>query len=333
MPPNYANQIHALDDDDLERLVDAWQTRKTAEYDGTERFSGARDMGRDVVGYITSQRLDGPWHNFQCKQLKTQLTKPALLRELAKIIFHSSCGHFQLPERFYFVAPRGLNRKAKELISQPSKLAAAMIDEWDESCAQYLVQNETHELTDKLRKVISAFDFTSVDAIDSRKLVADPAMKAVLVEWFGADPGPAPSGVVPESVAGEEFGYFDQLAKAYGARSGTVYASRQAALDCEKHGKQLSVQRTRFFEASYFKRYYRDNTPRGVVEAFETDVYYGVLDIHQGAHADSLAKVDAVMSQAAVIQVSGVLGPYARVPVKQGTCHHLANDGILPWTD
>jgi hypothetical protein len=333
MPPNYANQIHALNDDDLERLVDEWQTRKTTEYAGTERFSGAGDMGRDVVGYVTSQRLDGAWHNFQCKQLKTQLTKPALLRELAKIIFHSSCGHFPLPERYYFVAPRGLNRKAKELISQPSKLAIAMIEEWDENCATHLVQNETHPLTDGLRAVINAFDFTSVDALDSRKLVADAAMKAVLVGWFGADPGPAPSGVVPGSVQVEEFGYFDQLAKAFGARSGTVYANRQAALDCDKHGNQFKIQRTRFFEAAYFKRYYRDNTPQGVVEAFETDVYHGVVDTHQGVHADALAKVDAVMSQAAVIQVSGVLGPYARVPVKQGTCHHLANDGILPWTE
>ena len=333
MPPNYANQIHALNDDDLERLVDVWQTRKTADYVGTERFAGAGDMGRDVVGYVTSHRLDGPWHNFQCKQLKTQLTKPAVLRELAKIIFHSCCGHFPLPERYNFVAPRGVNRKAKELISQPSKLATAMIDEWDENCAGHLVQNETHVLTDKLHAVISAFDFTSVDAIDSRKLVADAAMKPVLVEWFGADPGPAPSGQVPDSVAAEEFGYFDQLAKAYSARSGMFYPDRQSALDCKKHGKQFKVQRTRFFEAAYFKRYYRDNTPRGVVEAFETEVYHGVVDTHQGAHADALAKVDAVMSQAAVIQVSGVLGTYARVPVKQGTCHHLANDGILPWTE
>lgn len=289
-------------------------------------------MGRDVVGYVTSLKMDGLWHNFQCKQLKTQLTKPALLRELAKIFFHSSCGHFPLPEKYFFVAPRGLNRKAKELISQPSKLASAMIDEWEEICASHLVEDEIHVLTNELRVLIASFDFTCVDAIDTRKLVADPAMMAVLVEWFGADPGPAPSAVVPGDVQVQEFGYFDQLIEAYGDRSGTVYASRQAALECETHGKQFENQRTRFFEAAYFKRFYRDNTPSGVVEAFENDVYHGVVDTHQGIHPDALAKVEAVMSQAAVIQISGVLGTYARVPVKQGTCHHLANDGILPWT-
>lgn len=333
MAPNYANQIHALNDDDLERLVDDWQTRKTAQYAGTDRFSGAGDMGRDVVGYVTIQRMDGPWHNFQCKQLKTQLTKPALLRELAKIFFHSFRGHFRLPEKYFYVAPRGLNRKAKELISQPSKLADAMIVEWNEICASHLVENETHHLTDELRAVILAFDFTCVDAIDSRKLVADPAMKAVLVQWFGADPGPAPTGVVPGDVQVEEFGYFDQLIKAYAARSGTAYANRQAALDCATHGKHFRNQRARFFEAAYFKRYYRDNTPQGVVETFENDVYHGVVDTHQGNHVDAVAKVDAVMSQAATIQVSGVLGPYARIPVKQGTCHHLANEGLLPWME
>lgn len=76
MPPNYIRQIDALDDDELERFVDDWQTRKATIYMDTERYSGAGDMGRDVVGFLSNQRLEGAWHNFQCKQLKKTLTAP-----------------------------------------------------------------------------------------------------------------------------------------------------------------------------------------------------------------------------------------------------------------
>jgi hypothetical protein len=68
-----------------------------------------------------------------------------------------------------------------------------------------------------------------------------------------------------------------------------------------------------------------------VLETFEKDILHGIFDTHQLAHSDTLAKIAAVMAEAKGVSVSGVLGRYARVPVKQGTCHHFANDGRLPW--
>ena len=42
-------------------------------------------MGRDVTGYVTDKRMEGPWDNFQCKQLGAKLSENAAFIELGKI--------------------------------------------------------------------------------------------------------------------------------------------------------------------------------------------------------------------------------------------------------
>ncbi|MDZ4790803.1 MAG: hypothetical protein SGJ17_06260 [Hyphomicrobiales bacterium] len=123
--------MYNITDDDLERFVTDWVSTLEAEYPGGyDRFSGPGDMGSDVVGYLTKQRLDYGWHNYQCKQLKRPLDHGGVLLELGKIFFHSAQGHFGLPENMYFVAPRGVSRTAKAFESKPSALGTALIDQW-----------------------------------------------------------------------------------------------------------------------------------------------------------------------------------------------------------
>jgi hypothetical protein len=80
---------------------------KTASYHSHKRFSGPGDQRRDVAGYVTPSRLEGPWHNYQCKQLLTRLTEPDAIKELGKVFYHTSQGVYPLPSRFVFVAPKG----------------------------------------------------------------------------------------------------------------------------------------------------------------------------------------------------------------------------------
>src|SRR4051812_32639860 len=60
-------------------------------------------------------------------------------------------------------------------------------------------------------------------------------------------------------------------------------------------------------------------------------VFHGTAETHRLDHPDALARVDAVMTQAANVQPAGALFRYARVPVKQGICHHFANEGQRTW--
>jgi hypothetical protein len=82
-------------------------------------------------------------------------------------------------------------------------------------------------------------------------------------------------------------------------------------------GQHFQVQREGFFDAVAFQRYYRDSTEPEVLVNFEKDVFHGVFDTHSTSHADTMAKIAAVMSEAKSVQVSGVLQKYARVPVNR----------------
>jgi hypothetical protein len=329
--PNYAAQIMALPDERLEAFVSDWLAHRTKDYCAKERWSGPGDMGRDVVGYLTSQRHEGGWDNFQCKQLLTRLSEKSAFVELGKIVMHAANGAYILPRAYYFVAPRGVVRNVQAFIAHPERFRQAFLDRWDADIAPLLVENRTILLTDAIRKAIGSFNFQQVYSLDAVRLVEDPYVKPVLVHWFNDDPGPSPVGVAPDAVQAEEAAYIGQLVELYGERAGQVFAGPDGVLQHPDWGTHLRNQRTRYFEAAEFERYYRDSTPPDYLAAFKDEVYHGVADIYADVHRDGLDRVTKVLAQAASVQPSGVLGRHARVPVKQGTCHHFANEGKLPW--
>lgn len=331
MLPNYAIQISTLPDERLEALISDWIARKTNIYHSHERWSGPGDMGRDVVGYVTAKRHEGEWDNFQCKQLRARLSEASAFIELGKIFMHAANKVYSLPRAYYFVAPQGVVRNVKDFVAHPERFRQAFFDRWDNVIAGALVENATIDITDDIRAAILAFDFKQVFALDAVALADDSAMRPVLVHWFSADPGPAPSGVVPEKVNSAEVAYVGQLVDVYGERAGSSFPDADAVLTHPEWGPHLWNQRTRFFEAAAFERYYRDSTPPEYLAAYRKDIYHGVVDTYIDTHRDGLDRVTKVMSQAAQVSPAGVLGKYAGPAVKQGTCHHFANEGQMPW--
>jgi hypothetical protein len=184
--PNFAIQLTALPDERLEAFVSDWLTNRTKDYDSCERWSGPGDMGRDVVGYTTSQRHEGAWDNFQCKQLCSKLSEKSAFVELGKIFMHAANGAYTLPRSYTFVAPRGVVRNVHSFIAHPNKFRQAFLDRWNESIAPSLIENAVVLLTDEIRAAIEAFDFEKVYSLDAVRLTDDPSAKPVLVKWFGS---------------------------------------------------------------------------------------------------------------------------------------------------
>lgn len=328
----YHRQILALDDENLERFVRDWIARKTSDYVEVERFSGAGDQGRDVVGFKTDRRHEGPWDNYQCKQYGRTLQPAAALLELGKILHFAEQGEFTPPTGYFFVAPRGMSRDLEKLIFNPTALRAELIARWDTACAKKIVSGKTIPLSASLRKVIEDYDFSCVKRITVDTILDDPFIKPVLAKWrIAEDPGAPPRGIVPATVDVREQPYLDQLIDAYSERCGSPFAGHDAVCEHEEYGPHLQEQRLRFFEADAFNRFYRDNTLEEDLEALHDDVYHGVTGPYRARHVDALTRVDAVMSQAAAVTPAGLLARHARVPVKQGFCHHFANDGKLVW--
>jgi hypothetical protein len=328
---NHGAQICALSASQLEEFVDDWIAQRIKEYHSHELWRGTGDMGRDVTGYVTDRRLEGEWHNFQCKQLTSKLSERAAFVELGKIFMHAANGEFSLPKAYYFIAPYGLVRKVRDLIAQPEKFRQAFLTSWDTEIAPHLVQSQVIKLTPAIETKIKAFDFIHVDWLDATRLANHPACKPSLVKWFDEDPGPWARGTVPDAIQPNESSYIGQLLKVYSQKGTGNYADAAAGFACPDVGPNLRQQRMRFFDSIAFERFYRDSTPKEYLKNFRDEIYLGVVDVHEGTHVNQYVRLGQVMTQAAVLQVSGVLGKHASPPVKQGTCQQLAQEGQLPW--
>jgi hypothetical protein len=329
---DYSRHILALDDADLERFVLRWLTVMTnPKYESCQRFAGSRDMGRDVVGFLTKDRHEGPWHNYQCKQLaQRNLGVGTALLDLGKVLHFSHQKKFLLPDQFTFVAPRGLARTLEDLIFNPTELKRAIITNWDDYCATKIERGQTIPMDASLRAHIETFDFSRVDRRSLDDILVDPAAMPALAAMFGTDPGSPPQGVVPPTVAPHELRYADALLDAYGERDGCTYTDHDKIIAHAKFGQHFCEQRERFYAADAFARFYRDNTLAEETDALEDEVYHGIIEKHREAHADSLTRVNAVMAHAATVVPSGPLARHARVQVRQGICHHFVNNQRIP---
>ena len=214
MRPNYAILVRALPADSLEDFVNDWLAQRVKDYVGFELWRGTGDMGRDVTGYLTAERMEGPWDNFQCKQLAAPLSETASFIELGKIFRHSA-GAYSLPRSYTYVAPRGVSRGVRQLIAHPERFRREFLGRWNAEIASRLVERQVIPLSIEIEAKIMAFDFQQVHWLDAARLVNHPAAKPALVHWFGDDPGRSPRGAVPAQVQLEESAYIGQLLRLY----------------------------------------------------------------------------------------------------------------------
>lgn len=327
----YLRSILALTDVELEQFILDWVNVKKQQYVEVVRFSGSGDMGRDVVGFVTDKKHEGEWHNYQCKQYRKSLPTDVALHEIGKIIYFSTLSNFILPEKYFFVAPKGVNRNLEKLLFNPTQFKNELIAKWDEYCSKTIVENQTIPLSDELKNTIENYNFSTIHKITIDDLLRDPHINSVLFKWFNADPGPSPKGVVPSELKDHELPYISQLLEAYSEKEGALINTIEDLQKFPTHCDDLKNQRERFYEADAFKRFYRDNTNSETMVVYEEDIFNGVIDVAMKDHENSLNRIRSVMSQAASVNPSGVIGKYARVSAKQGTCHHFVNDNRLRW--
>lgn len=329
-----AIRLQEIDDAELEEFIEIWVERRSTAYQRVERIGAANDKGRDVIGFMTGQRHEGPWDLFQCKR-KTRngkLGMPEAMTELGKLFHHHVGGAYRtLPVSYVFVAPRGVVGPLRDLILNPSTIGPYLIANWAAHCEKNITARASVALTPEIRAAIEGFDFARVTYLSAPMIVKDPHAGPALSKVLGLIPDEAPAGVVPADIQAEEIHYLEQLRQLYGEASGSGFASVDDVLADPSHGDHLRRQRTRFFEAASFERFHRDNVAPGALETFRDDIYYGVVEVYEEAHSTRLARVNAVMTSAGHLPAT-LLGRATRPPVRQGLCHHLAGEGRLSWT-
>ena len=153
-------------------------------------------------------------------------------------------------------------------------------------------------------------------------------------EHMDIDPGQAPVASlhdVPADVGPDEQAYAGQLATVYGQHRGGVFCDYNELASDAVYGPQMINSRRRFLEHRAFSLHFRENMPEGTVDRVNVDIRDHIIDIHSSTAG--YQRLTEVMKHAGTADVSGPLGKHKRVTtaVKQGACHHFANEGDLPW--
>lgn len=332
IPPQ--QRILTYSPDQWEEFVQEWAhyCLKRA-YKQVQRFSGAGDMGIDIAGFSDDSRLQGIWDNFQCKHYGQALKPGDVWAEFGKIIWYSFTKQYVPPRRYFFVAPRGTGPKLTHLLANAAKLREELIANWDKNVKDSITSTQAVPLDAALLAYVNAFDLSIFVAKTSLELIEDHRSTPAHAQRFGGGLKPRPASYKPPAtVAPGESRYVTELLGAYGEHTGTTFVD-PAALSPLKLKEHFRRQREAFYEAESLRVFARDTVPPGTFESLQEDIYTGVIDTHDDAHADGYQKVCAVTTAAKAVQITAnALITCTNPKDRDGICHQLVNEERLRWT-
>ena len=148
-----AIRLQEIGDAELEEFVERWLDRKAGKFVHVLRIGAANDKGRDVIGFLSDCRHEGPWELYQCKR-KTRDKKTgrsrgnggvgqAFLSSRRRRVCDASDGVL-----LCCAAWRRWN--VTGFIVKSVKIGPYLIGHWDQYCAEYITSTKV-PLTSEIR--------------------------------------------------------------------------------------------------------------------------------------------------------------------------------------
>ena len=322
--------VRAYDSTEWEVFISEWQ-KGLHQYAAVKRMGGAGDHGRDVIGLTDAAGCQGVWDNYQCKHYEGLLSTPIACEDAGKIIFHAFRGVFVPPRRCTFVAPRGPKTELRDMLLNPAKFKDEVLSTWDVRVAGRVVAGEKHALTGPLAAYVAGYDFSSFSYATLDEILDDHRKTAYWASRFGGQLPPAPKGLAPEKIADTESVYVGKLLAVYAETTGSDIDCVERLEPHTELADDLQKQRIRFYDAEAFIAHYRDQTEPGTVEDFAEQIFDS---IEPTLSSSGLAqqRLAHALTAAAQSSPASVVTSGAKVRVKQGVCHQLANtDNRVCW--
>lgn len=321
--------VRAYDSTEWEIFISEWQ-KGLQGYFAVKRLGGSGDHGRDVIGLCGPEACQGVWDNFQCKHYETPLATPKACEDAGKIIFHAFQKEFAPPRKCIFVAPRGPTTELRDMLLNPDKFREEILATWNTRVARHVVTGETYKLAGVLETYVQNYNFTSFGYATLDEILDDHRKTAYWASRFGGQLPPPPPGQTPDTIAATETVYVAKLLDVYAEITSEPIST---AADLSSHpewSEDLQRQRIRFYDAEAFMAHYRDQTEPGTIEDF-ADQIFDAIEPSLGALGSGHVRLTAALTTAAQATPASVLAPQAKVRVKQGVCHQLANADRVTW--
>lgn len=300
-------------------------------YAVVKQLGGAGDGGRDIEARFTSALTADSWDLYQAKHYIAGLRPADVFPELAKFFIHLVAGTYPAPRHYLLCAPRGVGNALHTLMSKPMEFKTRLLEDWE--AGKTGLQGRSAELTQPVRDLISAYDFSTIIECQLRDLLAWHEMnRAKHYELFAIEAQRGDDAAAPALPTAEEQAYIEELRRLYEEHAKQPLTLQEVLQD-QRYDEHLQGHRAYFYCAEGLKMFSRDLYGEQEFTALLEMVLVGVRpSVNSLKHNTGEERLYAGVAMATALKVNdSVLALRLRPGDLPGTCHHLANEGKLKW--
>lgn len=332
-PVTPQQRIYFYSSDEWELFIREWATALSEEYVQIKRLGGPNDKGVDVAAFKTKNGFEGAWDCFQGKHYSAALTLSDAIPEMVKIFAGVVTGHYEMPDQYAFLAPRGCGPSLNRLLSSPTKLREEFLKQTEPGATH--VAHLREESLHKIRKLATATDFSVFQSVEILEALETHRKTSYYTARFGGPlPARPPVDTPPEELGDYETRYVKKLIDAYAEQQMIDLTDEGSLSSHPKFGGHFQRQRISFYSAEALRLYARDSVPEGTFESLQADVHGGVIEAAEAEYKCGLDRLREVLTLSTQLDLSAhALVSVSRLEDRKGICHQLANEDRLTWTD
>jgi len=330
-------RLAVIDDGEFEEIVTEWVFEYlSTKYVQVRRCGAAGDKGRDVIGWINVE--EKKWDNFQCKHYGKELTPTNFYVELGKLCHYTFLKDYTIPQNYYIVSQKGVGTKLGDMIDDPVKLKAALIENWGKNVEKKITTTGTGEikLEGDFKKYVEEFDFSIIKSIEPHDLIEQHSQTSYHLYHFGGGLKKYREETIVPIIADpeKEMRYVKQLLAAY---SEEVSQEINSIDELTKHGTYMvhfDIQRKNFYSVETLKQFERDNLPpdSNAFESLKDEIYTAVYSKVISTYENAFKRLISVLDHSTLLSITAnPLTVTISIHDKQGICHHLVNENKLSW--
>lgn len=319
---------------------DEWEefTRELAEviqedYFLIKRLGGPNDHGIDIAGLLADQGLQGEWDCYQCKHYEKALEPVDAWTEILKVFRAVRAGHYTMPKRYWFVAPKGAGLTLDAYFTSPETLRTEFLKWLNEN--NTIARATTAEERLAITALATSTDFARFQAMPPADIVnLHSRTKYHAVRFAVPVPPRGDVGAPPEALAGHEVRYVDQLLAVYVERHGDDSMTREGLAVDGRTSTHFGRQRQAFYTAEALRIHARDAVPENTFARLQSDLLDGVVETAERDHSTGYERMQSVLEASTQLDLSRhELIQIAGNADRKGVCHQLVNDSRLTWLD
>lgn len=331
--PTPKQLIHFYSPDEWEEFVLEYAIGLEQSYEQVKRIGGSNDRGADIAAFATNRGFEGEWDCLQCKHYTDALIPSDAYPEMFKIMRAVIEGHYAMPKKYLFMAPKGCGPHLSRLLSQPTKLRDKFLEKF--SGEKALGAGLSADLVAEVKALATTVDYATFRTVELHEMLEVHSKTRYHAERFAVElPTRLPHPGPPASPSAEERRYIEQLLDVYSEHYGVAMATPAHVAFNAKASKHLSRQREAFYSAEALHLFARDSVHPGTFTKLQEQIFQGVIETHdRDGYRDGMDRLTTVLERAFSLDLKSPLIDASEMRDRQGICHQLANVDRFTWCD